>query len=93
MPLAPSPPFKPAQPVEAKKGKPMDATVTQLRTPTPGPVPASSLLPLAEHNLSQGMTPGWVQERGWPEMADTMTFLALDAQTRATVAEILEASR
>ena len=71
----------------------MTASVTHLYPSTPGPVPASSLLPLAEHNLSQGMTPGWVQERGWPEMADAMTFLALDAQTRATVAEILEASR
>ena len=68
-------------------------TATIHHPPFPAETDASSLLPLAEHNLSQGMTPGWVQERGWLEMADAMTFLALDAQTRATVAEILEASR
>jgi hypothetical protein len=38
------------------------------------PVPASLLVPLAEYNLGQGMTPDWVRSR-WPEMADAMTAI------------------
>jgi hypothetical protein len=49
----------------------MAASVTHLPPVTPEPVPAGLLLPLAEYNLSQGMTPDWARSR-WPEMADAM---------------------
>jgi hypothetical protein len=47
---------------------------TLIPAPTPEPAPASLLVPLAEHNLRQGMTPAWVRPR-WPEMADVMEAL------------------
>ena len=72
MPLAPSPPFKPAQPVEAKKGKPVSATIHELPLPAPEPVPASGLVYLAEENLRYwGIPVSWMRTR-WPAMADVM---------------------
>jgi hypothetical protein len=69
----------------------MAASVTHLPPVTPEPVPSSLLAPLAEYNLSQGMTPDWARSR-WPEMADAMTSLALDTVAANGSGLILEAA-
>ena len=69
----------------------MAAKVTHLPVPQATATP-SCLIPAADYCLSLDMTPEFARDHGFPELADVMTSLALDAAAGMSAVAILEAA-